>query len=182
MAEYLPARVDGVEHVLMRQRVIGAGDEDRPAFDIDILAPAADHAVVGVLGKEGDLPLESLGLGNVVIVHPGDQRCARFGDQLVEAGDQSAILAYNGADAGIPCRIGADDIRTAVARSVVEQEELEIIEVLRQHALDRVGKEGLAIIDAHRDTDCREVHGYPIIRLARAKGAQELRARGNGAG
>ena len=56
---------------------------DRTALLVDVFAPRADDAVVGMCRQKGDLPLESFRMADVVGVHARDQRRAGFGQQLV---------------------------------------------------------------------------------------------------
>ena len=122
---------------------------------VDLVAPAADHAIFRVFGEKRDLPGESLRHADVVGVHPGDERRAGGVEQLVETGDEAAVFAEDRADARIEHGIAFDDRAGGIARPVVEYEELEIVEALAQDALDGLGNEALAVIDAHGDTDRR---------------------------
>src|SRR5262249_54272049 len=79
-------------------------------------------------------------------------------EHLVEAGDQAAVFAHDRTHARIDRGIALDRRPAAVGRAVVDDQELEIAEALAEHAVDRLGEESLAVVDAHRDRGRRGAH------------------------
>ena len=153
VADQLPTRTDRLQERLVVERMTRAPHLQRAALLVDILAPAADDAIVWVGFEEGDLLRKPLRMADVVGIHPGHDRRAGFGHKLVEAGDKAPILADDRPDARIAGGIFANDRRRGVAAAVVQDQEFEVGEGLREHAVDRLVQEALAIIDAHRDRD-----------------------------
>ncbi len=72
----------------------------------------------------------------------------RFGDAEVSRGRDDD-------DARVPRRPSAQHLRRAVGRAVVDDHELEVTEILREDALNRLAHERLAVEDRHEHGDAR---------------------------
>ena len=114
------AVMHSLEEALVISGVFFAVARQGLAIGIDFVGPGADDTVIGIRSKKGELPLEALGVGHIVCVHPRYDWRARFSQQLVEAGDQAAIVAVNGANPGVRVSIVVDDGGCSVAGAIVE--------------------------------------------------------------
>ena len=153
VADERDAGIDRGNHVVMRHRMGRAVVLPREAVLADVLAPAADDSVVGIRGKEGELAFESLRHADIVGVHARDQCTARFGEELVETGDETAILPRDDADSRIAGGMVAGDPDGGIGRAIVENQEFEVAKGLLQDRFHRLCQEAFAIIYAHRHAD-----------------------------
>ena len=137
---------------------------------VNVKAAGAHHAILRLVIQELLLQAKAIRMADVIGVHTGHQRRAGFSQQLIEAGNQPPVLAKDRADALVYRGIGRDDVTRGVARSVIENQKLEIIEALTEHAFYRLREEALAIIDAHSNANGwgrrrGHKHGIRIILL-----------------
>ena len=108
-------------------------------------------------GEQRALRGEAPGKGEVIAVHAGDQRAAGDREALRErASDAGRALRGAAGDAHDPrivCRHGGGDGRRAVARPVVDGDELVVGAEVGQRACQRVGqrRRDVAIREEHRD-------------------------------
>ena len=115
MAQQRPAVFNCGEEAGVAVGMIAGVEGIGGAVLVDIAGPAADHAVIEVTSQEGDLPRETFRQADVVGIHPRNERRAGFLDQLVEAGDEAAVLAHDGADTRIAAGIIGNDLRAGIA-------------------------------------------------------------------
>ncbi|EDY19606.1 hypothetical protein CfE428DRAFT_2782 [Chthoniobacter flavus Ellin428] len=55
------------------------------------------------------------------------------------------------------------NLPAVVNRGIIDQDELEIAEGLREHALDRLLDERSRVVDRHDDGNQRRVHARPMV-------------------
>ena len=102
--------------------------------------------------QEVNLRFEALGQRDVVSIHQGDVLAARLCQARVQcAGPPAVDPMLEKADALIALRIIADDLCRVVLRPVIDDDELEVAEGLRQDAVDGFGQVRFAIVDGHED-------------------------------
>lgn len=135
--------------------MVGPVDLTLASGDVDVPVPAPDHPVIRVGGQEGHLPCEPLGMAQIVCIHARHDRCPSFDQQLVQAGYQPAVLTRDGPNTTVLGRIARENGASAICRSIIEDQELEIGEGLTEHAVDRGREVALAVEDAQRDAQGR---------------------------
>ena len=116
---------------------------------------AANQPVIGMFGKECELPGKTGRRADIIGIEAGQQGRAGKADQLVETGDQPAVFAGDQLNARVSPSIASGDAAAGIVRTIVEDQKFEVGEALPQHAFDRLGQEGLAVIDAHGNRDGR---------------------------
>jgi hypothetical protein len=127
-----------------------------PAAGVDVECIAADDIRAGVLAKVVDLPLESLRQREVVGIHARDERAARCGHTLIQYRAQSAVRGMaDEPNARIRTGELLEQPGAAIRRTVVDDQELEVLERLLLDAADRVFESRQAVVDAHQHRDRR---------------------------
>ena len=120
---------------------------------------SADHAELRH-GRQGrHLQFEPARHRDVVGVHAGDQRRARFGQSAVEGADESEPAVAQHADAAVGRREPVEDLRRRVGRRIVDRQQLEIRVRLREHAAHSGFHEALRVPDGHDHADVGSAGG-----------------------
>ncbi len=122
---------------------------------VDQLDSGADGHAVRVSAEVGHLPLEPVGQGDVVGVHPGGELAPGQPKHLIEGDDEPGVRPTDQADAGVPGGVLPEDRRRPVGRAVVDDQELEVGERLTEDALDRLGHVPLGVVHRHQHVDGR---------------------------
>jgi hypothetical protein len=74
-------------------------------------------------------------------------------------------LVDHDADPAIATLVLLCDGHRAIGRTVVDDDELEVVECLAQHTLDGVGDVRLAVVRRHQHAGLRRAqHGFPVAR------------------
>jgi hypothetical protein len=111
-------------------------DAERPSAVIDQHARAPHDCDAGVLIEKADLPLEPPGIGDIVGIHPCDVLAGRLCEQLVER-HREASRRSMAQDANASVVDAREELRGVIHRTVVEDEEFEVVELLCEQAFDR---------------------------------------------
>ena len=118
-------------------------------------APDQAEAGVGVEGR--DEPADVRWLRDVVRVQPGDDLSARGGDAAVGRGGRADVhMVGEDEDARVAQCDRLEDL--AAAGRVVDDDQLEVGVLLREHAVHRLVEEAEVGPDGHHDRDTRTVH------------------------
>ena len=143
-----------VEQQLELQRGVIAGMIVHPAgrgIAGPDLGPGAEQPASGVCLQIGDLTGEALGMAEVILILPGNQRPPRQRDAAVQRCREAGIFLVVQADARI---LEPFEHRgRIVAGTVVDEDQLEIAEGLRQHAVDGPPDICGAVVDRQHHTD-----------------------------
>jgi hypothetical protein len=131
---------------------LGHATQEPPAAVDQVVRPAEQHDV-GVGPHERDLLLEAVGDADVVGVHPRDELAAGEPEALVERLGEAGVRAADQADAVVDGGVLVEDRGRAVRRTVVDQDQLEVAERLREDAVERLREVALGIEDRHDHRD-----------------------------
>ena len=112
---------------------------------------AAQQRHLRVRLEVGDLALEPVGQHDVVGVHAGDQRRLRQRAAGVEGHGQATRLLSLHADSRITLRRVGQDARRRVGRAVVDDDQLEVAQRLRQRRVERLAEKPLTVAHRHHD-------------------------------
>jgi hypothetical protein len=97
--------------------------------------------------------VKPLGQRHVVGVHPGDVRAAGEAQGLVQGPGVAGVGPADQADAGVAAGQFLEDRAAAVGGTVIDDDELEVAEGLRQDALGRLAHVRLAVEHWHANGD-----------------------------
>lgn len=128
----------------------------RPAVRVDRREIAAGDADLGVRLHELDLPLESIGFGNVIGVHARDQRCLGAIEPAVGRGANAASRLAENDQPGVV--VAGEQLDAAVVRAVVDDDQLDVAQGLAENAVDRRAQIGRRVAARHDDADARFLH------------------------
>ena len=134
-----------------------AVERSRPARRIEIEHGGTDNCRVCTVALHSlELAREAFGQRNVVGVETGDVASACFGEPAVERGGQSRLLVVREhAKARVAdCR---EQPRRLVRGSVVDDDQLQVVDGLAQDALHGLAEEARVVVDGQKDGD--ERHG-----------------------
>src|SRR5436190_7437400 len=122
--------------------------------DLALAAPDDGHGGLGV--EDRKLALEAPGLRPVVgVLHRHDRR-PRLPQPGVEgAGDPHVLVHAQDADPGVPGGERLGDLHRAVGRPVVDHDQLQRLDRLSQHRVDRPRERVLVVVGADEDADPR---------------------------
>jgi hypothetical protein len=127
-----------------------------PAVGVDRIAETRDDTGAGIVAQDSKLLAKPVGIGNIVRVHPRDERRSRGLGDHVRAGDGSELLVgFEQPDPGIQSRKLAKLLPRAVARRIVEDHELEIGEALAKDAVDSRVEMRECVVHRHHDAQAR---------------------------
>ena len=132
----------------------------------------AETADILVVLQEGVLEGEAFGQGDIVCVHAGDERRARFAEKPVERHDKAAIVLREDTDARVLLRVAGEDRGRRVARPVIHDEKLEIGEDLCADRFQGRIEEARVVVDAHQHGDGGSGHQAAFTRAVARRAAR----------
>jgi hypothetical protein len=128
--------------------------------DAEVINPGADDGHIWVAIHEVSLETETLGQGDVVLVHARDQPAASGGEGFVQGGGQAVVLfVVDGAHARVAASKFVDERAAPVAGGIVDQDEFQFTGRLREDGLDGIPQQRAAIVDRHEHGN--EAHAAP---------------------
>jgi hypothetical protein len=123
---------------------------------VEVAHRTADNRNARLLLDALDLPLQSVGDGDVVRVEARDVTTLRDVEPAVQRRRQTGLLGIaHHVQAGI-ADLG-EQLRRRIGRSVVDDDQLEVGQRLSEHALHRLADEAGVVVDGHEHGD--ERHG-----------------------
>ena len=154
-------RVRSHHHGRVRQLVADEEVELRTSgLSVDLVAALVDEhdaapeqRDVGMAVEVRDLALEPVGQHDVVGIHACDERRLRERAARVEGHRQATRVLPLDADPWIPLRCLCEQLGRPVGRAVVDDDQLEVGERLRQRRVERLAEEALAVSHWHHDAD-----------------------------
>ncbi len=117
---------------------------------VDLEHGAPDHREIGIGPEVRELPLEAIREGDVVGVEPGDVAPSRSVEGGVQgAGEALRLVVADDDETGVVEL--AEDGRRRIARPVIDDDQLQVVDRLAQDACDCASEEALAVL--HREED-----------------------------
>jgi hypothetical protein len=146
------AAVDATTQVHMAERLLAQALEldvgHLPPIDGDVLDPAEHHIELGILIEAAELPRELARRPHIVGIEERDHVAGRGREPDVPGRRRSTVLLAPRDHAVAQC---GDHVWGVIGRSVVDDDDLEVVVVLCLDARDRLGEEAPHL--EHRDDD-----------------------------
>ena len=124
----------------------------------------ADDAHLGTLVQQQHLPAEALGMSQVVCVHSGHITPAALRQAAVEGGDEPFVRCSYESQPRFTPRVGGDRGHAAVARAIVDDDYLEVLQRLCRKAGESFPDGVLRVEDGQQHGD--QGIGHRIRRLS----------------